>query len=45
MSGLSRKVKDQAIVSLGLTYQVRIITRASTVFQKSTFHKFSHLNA
>ena len=33
------------IVSLGLTYQVRIMPRASTVFQKSTFHKFSHLNA
>ena len=34
-----------AIVSLGLTYQVRIITLASTVFKKSTFQKNSHLNA
>ena len=28
-----------AIVSLGLTYQVRIMTRASTVFQKINFSK------
>ena len=34
-----------AIVSLGLTYQVRILTLASTVFKKSTFQKISHLNA
>ena len=34
-----------AIVSLGLTYQVRIMTLASTVFKKSTFQKISHLNA
>ena len=34
-----------AIVSLGLTYQVRIMTKASTVFKKSTFQKISHLNA
>ena len=34
-----------AIVSLDLTYQVRIITLASTVFKKSTFQKNSHLNA
>ena len=34
-----------AIVSLGLTYQVRIMTKASTVLKKSTFPKFSHLNA
>ena len=34
-----------AIVSLGLTYQKRIITLASTVFKKSTFQKNSHLNA
>ena len=33
------------IVLLGLTYQVRIITLASTVFKKSTFQKNSHLNA
>ena len=26
-----------AIVSLGLTYQVRIMTKVSTVFKKSTF--------
>ena len=34
-----------AIVSLDLTYQVRIMTLASTVFIKSTFKKKSHLNA
>ena len=34
-----------AIVSLGLTYQVRIMTLASTVFKKSTFQKNSHLNS
>ena len=34
-----------AIVSLGKTYQVRIITLASTVFKISTFQKNSHLNA
>ena len=35
-----------AIVSIGLTYQVRIMTLASTVFKKSTFQKKnSHLNA
>ena len=34
-----------AIVSLGQTYQVRIMTFASTVFKKSTFQKNSHLNA
>ena len=34
-----------AMVSLGLTYQVRIMTSASTVFKKSTFHKISYLNA
>ena len=34
-----------AIVSLGLTYQVGIMTWASTVFKKSTFQKNSHLNA
>ena len=34
-----------AIVSLGHTYQVRIMTLASTVFKKSTFQKNSHLNA
>ena len=34
-----------AIVSLGLTYQVRILTLASTVLKKSTFQKNSHLNA
>ena len=27
------------IVSLGLTYQVRIMTFASTIFKKSTFQK------
>ena len=51
MSDLSWKVKVDlwnlfiAIVSLGLTYQVRIMTKASTVFKKLTFQKFSHLNA
>ena len=35
-----------ANVSLGLTYQVRIMTKYSTVFKKSTFQKKkSHLNA
>ena len=34
-----------AIVSLGQTYQVRIMTFASTVLKKSTFQKNSHLNA
>ena len=34
-----------AIVSLELTYQIRIMTLASTVFKKSTFQKISHLNA
>ena len=34
-----------AIVSLVLTYQVKIMTLASTVFKKSTFQKNSHLNA
>ena len=33
-----------AIVSLVLTYQVRIMTLASTVFKKSTLQKNSHLN-
>ena len=31
-----------AIVSLGLTYQVRTMTLASTVFKKSTLQKVSH---
>ena len=30
---------------LGLTYQVRIMTLASTGFKKSTFQIISHLNA
>ena len=34
-----------AIVSLGQTYQVRIMTLASTGFKKTTFQKHSHLNA
>ena len=34
-----------AIIALGLTYQVRIMTLASTVLKKSTFQKNSHLNA
>ena len=33
-----------AIVSLGLTYQVRIMNLVSTVFKKSTFQKIYHLN-
>ena len=32
-----------AIVSLELTYQGRILTKASTVFQKNTFEKISPL--
>ena len=38
-----------AIASLGKTYQVRIMTKASTVFKKKinigAFQKFAHLNA
>ena len=34
-----------AIVSLGQTYQVRIMTLASTVFKKSTVSEKIHLNA
>ena len=34
-----------AIVSFGSTYQVRIMTLASTVFKKWNFQKKSHLNA
>ena len=34
-----------AIVSLSYTYQVRIMTKASTVSKKSTFQKISHSNA
>ena len=56
MRDLGRKVKLDlcnliiAIVSLGLTYQVRIIILALKVFTKSTFQKktkkkTSHLNA
>ena len=32
-------------MSLGLTYQVRIMTLSSIAFKKSTFQKKSHLNA
>ena len=51
MRDLGRKVNLDlcnliiAIVSLGLTYQVRIMILALTVFTKSTFQKQSHLNA
>ena len=34
-----------AIVSLGQTYQVRIMTKASTVLKKINFSTNSHLNA
>ena len=34
-----------AIVPVGKTYQVIIMTKASTVFKKSTFQKKIHLNA
>ena len=34
-----------AIVSLGLTYQVRVMTLASAVFKKSLFQKITNLNA
>ena len=34
-----------AIVSLGQTYQVRLMTKASTVFKKINFSKKNHLNA
>ena len=34
-----------AIISIGSTYQVRIMTLALTVFKKLTFQKISHLNA
>ena len=53
MSGLAERSKVNldfwnlflAIVTLGFTYQVRIMSLASTVFKKSTFQKFPHLNA
>ena len=55
MSDLGWKSKGQvnldlwnlfiAIVSLGLTYKVRVMTLASIVLKKSTFKKKSHLNA
>ena len=51
MSDLGWKVNPElwnlfiAIVSLGLIYQVRIMTWASTVFKKSTFQKITNLNA
>ena len=53
MSGLAERSKVNldlwnlfiAIVTLGLTYQVRIMTLASVVFKKSTFQNFPHLNA
>ena len=51
MSGLSWKVNLDllnlfiGIVSLGLTYQVRKMTKASTVLKKKTLQEFSHLNA
>ena len=35
----------RTIVSLGLTYQVRIMTLASKVFKKITFQNNFHLNA
>ena len=52
MSGLAEKSKVNldlcnlfiAIVSLGLTYQVRIMTLASTVLKKSTFQKKTKKN-
>ena len=34
-----------AIVTLDKTYRLRIMILASVVFKKSTFQKFSHLNA
>ena len=53
MSDLAEKLKANldlwnlfiAVVSLGLTYQVRIMTSPSIVFKKSIFQKKSHLNA
>ena len=53
MSGLAERSKVNldlwnsflAIVTLDLTYQVRIMTLASVVLKKSTFKKFPHLNA
>ena len=51
MRDLGRKVNLDlwnliiAIVSLGLTYQVRVMTLALTILKKSTFQKKSHLNA
>ena len=53
MSGLAERSKVNldlwnlfiAIVTLDYTYQERIMTLASVVFKKSTFQKFSHLNA
>ena len=34
-----------SIDSLGLTFQVSVMTLASTEFKKSTFQKFTNLNA
>ena len=46
MSDLGWKVKGQLIYSHRLlTYQVRIMTLASTVLKKSTFQEISNLNA
>ena len=53
MSGLAERSKVNldlwnlfiAIVTLDLTYKVRIMTLDSVVFKKSTFQKFPHLNA
>ena len=42
---LTFETYSKAIVSLGLTYQMRIMTLASTVFKKSTFQNISHLDA
>ena len=50
MSGLAERSKVNldlwnlfiAIVTLDLTYQVRIMTLASVVFKRSTFQKFPH---
>ena len=40
---ISNFFKD--IVTLGYTYQLRLMALASTVFKKSTFQNFPHFNA
>ena len=45
LNGHQRSTLTFETYLLGLTYQVRIMTLASTVLKKSSFQKISHLNA